>query len=96
MLLLKCYLPKYPMPAADACVDALLREFGGVTSHPFGVGTWRDPKTGDTDQEPVRVVECYVPDNAGYLVETILQKYKEDAFQREVLYSLTETYVIKL
>lgn len=96
MLLLKCYLPKYPMPPADACVDRLLKEFGGVTTHPFGVGTWRDPATQEVDQEPVRVVECYVPDNAGYLVETILQKYKDEARQKEVLYSLTSTYVIRL
>lgn len=98
MLLLKCYLPKYPAKPADDCFDRLLNTFGGVTSMPLGVGTWRDPALGEVTQEPVRVLECYIPDDdlTGHVVWNIMQQYKEEARQVEVLYSLTEVIVIKL
>ncbi len=88
MVELKLFIPRMPHRAHNELYMALAKVFGGC-SILHGLGVWYDAN-GTPCIEGMDMMLCYIQDTpeAALEVETLARKYKHDAAQAEVLFSI--------
>lgn len=86
---IELYIPKTPTTPRWTLEAELIKEWGGFTSVP-GEGVWRS-SAGCAIAESVAVYTIFAPEadpSVAYILEKIVEAYKESARQDSVLYSI--------